>query len=183
MTQQGCRDPELCVQATVAVLVAITVAGSTGCQSCRELGGGAGLDLPGFDVVYECSAIDGTERVLELCFDGDATELGEALTDEPGGMWTCEPTPRHLGPCLHSCPPPERGCNALAGCYCPPPQGTSEHPGAWSGVVWMRLLRLPVPDVELCETVLLQPATGCRKGYKPHFDGCRWGCIRTAGAM
>lgn len=89
-----------------------------GCQSCREIGGGAGLDLPFLDVVYECAAIDGTGRVVELCYDGGATELGRQLADEPGGMWTCEPTSRHLGPCWYHCDA-GRGCNAFDGCYCP----------------------------------------------------------------
>ena len=101
-----------------ALLAAVVLL--AGCQSCRELGGGTGLDLPWFDVVYECEAADGSGRVLELCFDGEAVELGEALGDEPGGMWTCDPTPRHLGPCIHCCGPDcGRGCNALNGCFCP----------------------------------------------------------------
>lgn len=92
----------------------------TGCDEYnpKHWGGGAGLDLPGFGVVYQCAAIDGTERVLELCWDGEENELGELLTDEPGGMWTCEATPRHLGPCWYHCGE-GRGCNAFAGCYCP----------------------------------------------------------------
>lgn len=87
-------------------------------QDVKELGGGAGLDLPWLDVVYSCSAIDGTERVVELCWDSGATSLGEALGDEPGGVWTCEPTSRHLGPCWYHCPG-GTGCNSLGGCYCP----------------------------------------------------------------
>lgn len=107
------------MKASLVVLIAIALAG---CQSCREIGGGAGLDLPYFDVVYECEAVDGTGRVVELCYDGGATELGEALADEPGGLWTCEPTPRHFGPCIYCCGPScGRGCNAFQGCYCPEP--------------------------------------------------------------
>jgi hypothetical protein len=74
------------------------------------IGGGAGLDLPVFDVVYLCATDAGP---VEVCWDGYRDDLEHSI----GGQ--CEPTPRHLGPCLYSCPPPESGCNSLHGCYCP----------------------------------------------------------------
>lgn len=86
--------------------------------ACGQPLAGAGLDLPFLDVVYECDAEDGTGRVLELCYDSGGVALSEALADEPGGLWSCRPTPRHLGPCVYHCDG-GRGCNALNGCFCP----------------------------------------------------------------
>lgn len=80
----------------------------------QEIGGGLGLDLPGLDVVYECDRCgdDSEGELLELCFDGSADELGALV----GG--TCEPTSRHLGPCIYRCPS-QTGANAKNGSWCP----------------------------------------------------------------
>jgi hypothetical protein len=94
-----------------ALLVLVLVGG---CQSCREIGGGAGIDLPYLGVVYECAPAEG--EVLELCFEGDEDELAESVSDAYGGMWSCSPTGRHLGPCWHHCDG-GRGCNARSGCW------------------------------------------------------------------
>jgi hypothetical protein len=47
-----------------------------------------------------------------VCWNGDVSTLEDDLDA------TCEPTPRHLGPCIYSCTS-KHGCNALNGCYCP----------------------------------------------------------------
>jgi hypothetical protein len=67
--------------------------------------------VPIADQVYECSVGDTT---IEVCWSGDEDTLVAGT-----GADECHPTPRHLGWCLHSCPPPESGCNAFNGCYCP----------------------------------------------------------------
>jgi hypothetical protein len=107
--------PSVVVLAAIAVLIA-------GCQRCRELGGGTGLDLPWLAVVYECACERDAESFLvELCYDGDGDELEAAIVRyEPRVVSaTCYPTPRHLGPCRMICPPDGgRGCNARSGCYC-----------------------------------------------------------------
>jgi hypothetical protein len=96
--------------------IAVAVLALSGCQSCREIGGGAGLDLPWLDVVYECSHAGGT---LELCFDGGAAELAAELRSAGYAGATCGPTQRHLGPCIHCCGPDcGRGANAFNGSWC-----------------------------------------------------------------
>ncbi len=76
----------------------------------QDLGGGAGLALP--DEVYLCTT---ATNQVEVCWGRDVTDLEDELRA------TCEPTPRHLGPCLYCCGPTcgAHGCNALEGCYCP----------------------------------------------------------------
>ncbi len=84
-------------------LLALILAGCT-------WGGGLGLDLPVFDLVYECRGA----VTVEHCYDGDPRDIEEAL-----GV-TCEPTSRHLGPCLWCCGNncSARGSNALNGSWC-----------------------------------------------------------------
>lgn len=99
-----------------SALLALALAGC----GLQDIGGGAGFTFFGLtDEVYQCDAEDGTGRTVEFCYDGDPTDISEGLADEPGGLWSCYPTPRHLGACLYSCEPGHRGCNALNGCWCP----------------------------------------------------------------
>jgi hypothetical protein len=79
----------------------------------KGLGGGVGLDLPLFDVVYECGVLD---AVVELCFEGSAEELERELAPLDANVM-CWPTERHLGVCVHRCPP-AAGCNATHACWC-----------------------------------------------------------------
>lgn len=90
----------------------------TGC-GVQNVGAGAGIDLPFFDLVYECDTGSGDwyERV-ELCWDSDAAELEYSLADWRPQPIVCRPTSRHAGPCIYRCPS-ERGCNAFNGCWCP----------------------------------------------------------------
>jgi hypothetical protein len=86
-----------------------------------SVGAGAGLDLPLFDVVYECEVEIPPEYSiadLEYCFDQGQGELEDQLGAEHGGAAQCWPTHRHAGPCLYRCPS-ATGCNALSGCWCP----------------------------------------------------------------
>lgn len=83
------------------------------------IGGGAGIDLPYFDVVYECTVAAPGRSVVELCFDQGADELELQLAETYGGTARCEPTQRHAGPCIYSCEP-HAGCNAYQGCWCQP---------------------------------------------------------------
>lgn len=77
------------------------------------VGGGTGLDLPLFDVVYECDI--GGHHTVEYCWPDGPKTLAADLGDDV----SCHPTPRHIGVCLYSCPSPESGCNAYNGCWCP----------------------------------------------------------------
>lgn len=89
-------------------LLALLVAFAGGCDGCTP---------PGTESVYECTIAPevGGDTDVELCSDLNAAELGARL----GGR--CYPTRRHIGWCLHSCPPPARGCNAKNGCFCENP--------------------------------------------------------------
>ncbi len=93
------------------------------CGVVNDATGGIGLDLPWLDLVYECQVEDAANGHaivnLELCFDDSADELERQLWNRYGGFAICGPTQRHLGPCLHDCPPPESNCNASGGCFCP----------------------------------------------------------------
>lgn len=86
------------------------------CQDIKDIGGGAGLDLPWLDVVYQCETPAHGDGVYEFCFDDSADELEQRLAAQ-GIEATCYPTPRHLGPCVYGCP--DGTCNAFNGCYCP----------------------------------------------------------------
>jgi hypothetical protein len=88
------------------------------CQDAKELGGGAGLDLPWFDVVYQCDAPKHGDGTYEFCFDDSAAELEQQLAAQ-GIEATCYPTPRHLGPCVYGCEPGHSGNNAYNGSFCP----------------------------------------------------------------
>jgi hypothetical protein len=87
-----------------------------GCQDIKELGGGAGLDLPWLDVVYQCQT---ESETLELCWDSGAWSLSVSLTENGYGATTCRPTPRHSGPCIYCCSDCGRGANAFNGSWCP----------------------------------------------------------------
>jgi hypothetical protein len=98
------------------VLYVFLVCALTGCQSCRELGGGAGIDLPFLDVVYECDYDGGT---LELCWDDGESALEVSLADNGYPGASCSPTSRHLGPCIFCCGSDcGRGANAFNGSWC-----------------------------------------------------------------
>jgi hypothetical protein len=102
--------------AILALFTAAFCCTAGGCQSCRELGGGAGLDLPFLDVVYECGTPQGT---LELCYPGDADDLAYSLSAHGYPGASCSPTSRHLGPCVHCCGDDcGRGANAKMGSWC-----------------------------------------------------------------
>lgn len=148
------------------VLVALA-----GCQSCRELGGGSGLDLPFLDVVYECH-VDGGQT-LELCWDGDADDLALSLADHGYGPVACGPTSRHLGPCIYCCGADcGRGANAFNGSWCPSsPRAQPAALGHWH----LELLGIPA-RADICDSTLVRPAVGCADGRTLVFDGCRWRC-------
>lgn len=79
----------------------------------QDVGGGAGFNFFGLtDLVYQCTQVETAEKT-EWCWNGDLVDLEVALGSE------CRPTERHLGPCLYSCEPNHKGCNALNGCFCP----------------------------------------------------------------
>lgn len=84
------------------------------CSDLKTIGGGWGIDLPGFDVARECLFEDG--RTEEWCSPLSDDELAEQT-----GADVCYDTPRHSGPCYYHCDG-GRGCNALEalnGCWCP----------------------------------------------------------------
>jgi hypothetical protein len=88
------------------------------CQDIKELGGGAGLDLsfiPGLGQVFQCDVTDGTQ--LELCYDGESSDLLDLLQANDIPASACGPTQRHAGPCWFHCSS-GRGCNAFQGCAC-----------------------------------------------------------------
>jgi hypothetical protein len=91
------------------------------CESVKEIGGGAGLNLtwiPGVGQVFQCEYADGGGA--EFCFDGDADELAQQLVAAGvSADAACEPTPRHIGVCLACCDDDcGRGANALHGTWC-----------------------------------------------------------------
>lgn len=98
-------------------LLAIALAACTW-QDVKELGGGAGLDLPGLGVVHECQLESGE---LELCWkDGDSDELADSLIAHGHAVLMCNVTERHLGPCRWgSACEGGGGSNALNGPWCP----------------------------------------------------------------
>ena len=98
-----------------ALLCWILGAAVFACTDIKHVGGGAGWDLPLLDVVYVCT--DDYDRSAELCWDSGADTLAEKLNEIGWALTKCVPTPRHLGPCIFSCPS-GRGCNALNGCAC-----------------------------------------------------------------
>lgn len=79
------------------------------------IGGGAGLDLPVLDVVYDCRV---GEQTFELCWDSGEDSLEDSLSVQFHAAVTCGPTQRHLGPCRYHCDG-DSGCNAYGGCHCP----------------------------------------------------------------
>lgn len=96
----------------VCAVVAAIVLLANAC-GLQEVGGGAGLHLPGLGVVYQCERVAETPSGLEeWCWPDDVEQLERELGT------SCEPTPRHLGPCLYRCPS-ATGCNAFSGCWCP----------------------------------------------------------------
>jgi hypothetical protein len=89
------------------------------CQDIKELGGGAGLDLTflGLGQVFQCDVSDGTQ--LELCYDGEQSELLDSLQSNDVPATVCRSTPRHLGPCVFCCSDGcGRGANAFNGAWC-----------------------------------------------------------------
>jgi hypothetical protein len=101
-----------------AVLAIWAAALCCGCQDIKEIGGGAGIDLPGdfLGVVYECRFTDGSET--EFCWADSENELVLSLNDNGFDTVDCYDTPRHAGPCWYRCPG-GRGCNSFSGCWCP----------------------------------------------------------------
>lgn len=99
------------------LLVAIAAVAACGLQ---DLGAGADFNFDGLTgEVFACEANVGAVRMtFEFCWkDGDASALEDSL-DRLYDAATCEPTPRHLGPCIYGCSP-HTGCNAINGCWCP----------------------------------------------------------------
>jgi hypothetical protein len=90
------------------------------CADFKELGGGWGADLtwiPGVGQVFVCS-VSGDE--IELCYDGEASDLLDSLQDNGVGATKCGATQRHLGPCIYCCGDGcGRGANAFNGAWCP----------------------------------------------------------------
>ena len=101
------------------------------CTDVRHVGGGAGLDLPLLDVVFQCDLTDlivdqrgsasAVTTTYEWCFNDSAvvlvdTILAVGLAREA----TCYATPRHAGVCYWCCGDgcPARGSNALNGQFC-----------------------------------------------------------------
>lgn len=111
--------------ALVAAILGVLAIAGCGLQ---DVGGGAGLDLPWFGVVEQCtvdtgSCVDGgcdPFVTVEYCYDGDGpSQLAKEIVDYGVGVSaTCENTPRHAGPCIYGCLP-HAGCNAHSGCWCP----------------------------------------------------------------
>lgn len=86
-------------------------------QDIKEVGGGAGIDLPGdfFGVVFECRFTDGTQT--EFCWNKSENSLILSLNDNGFDVVDCYDTPRHAGACWYHCSS-GRGCNAFGGCWC-----------------------------------------------------------------
>jgi hypothetical protein len=91
----------------VRFVLAALLAGCT-----DEIAHGTAGWVPIADQVYECAVGDGV--TVEVCWAGEGATLARGI-----GAEECHNTPRHIGWCLHSCPPPESGCNAFNGCWCP----------------------------------------------------------------
>lgn len=85
------------MMALLALLVACRVYG--GEPSDAAVPGGIGW-------VYVCGG-------LEVCWAGGVAELEQSIGAE------CKHTARHAGQCIYRCPG-GIGCNAFAGCWCPP---------------------------------------------------------------
>lgn len=98
--------------------LAIALLAACSWQDVKELGGGAGWDLPGFGVVHECDV--GGEH-YELCWEnGDSAELAASISTIYPVEVSCWPTERHLGPCRWSSAcDGAGGSNAHNGPWCP----------------------------------------------------------------
>lgn len=100
------------------VIVAFLSLAACSWQDVKELGGGAGIDLPGLDVVRLCTFPD--ETSIEVCSDLSDDELEDSMATHGLADAMCEDTPRHLGPCRYSCELGAGGSNAHMGMWCPP---------------------------------------------------------------
>lgn len=91
-------------------------------QDVKEFGGGTGLDLPGLGVVQLCTLPDGMD--IEICCESGNSSVVEAQIEREWCLEensvVCRDTPRHLGPCRHTCDG-GAGANAFNGHWCPAP--------------------------------------------------------------